>query len=84
MRKEIIKNYIDNLTKDDIVNYLSKECVVASDKEIDMLYNAIKNDYELILESDFMSYISRYKLEFNEELYKTIIDKYNKYKKFID
>ena len=31
-----------------------------------------------------MSYISNYKLSFNEELYKTIIEKYNKYRKFID
>ena len=84
MKKEYIKNYIENITKDDIIKYLSKECVPASDSEIDTLYKAIKNDYNIILESDFMSYISNYKLSFNEELYKTIIEKYNKYRKFID
>lgn len=84
MKKEILKNYIEKITKEDIINYLSKECVSASNEEIDMLYNAIKNDYETILETDFMSYISNYKLNFNEELYKTIVEKYNKYKKFIE
>ena len=83
MKREYLKNYIESLTKDDIIKYLSKECVPASEKEIDMLYNAVKNDYDLILDGDFMSYISNYKLSFNEDLYKTIIEKYNKYKKFI-
>ena len=43
MKKELLKSYINRLTKQDIVNYLSKECIPASDKEIDLIYNAIKN-----------------------------------------
>ena len=84
MKKELLKNYISNLTKQDIINYLSKECIPASNEEIDMIYNAIKNDYEEILETNFMSYISNYKLNFNPDLYRTIIEKYNQYKKFIE
>ena len=55
MKKELLKNYISRLTKQDIINYLSKECIPASNEEIDMIYNAIKNDYEEILETNFMS-----------------------------
>lgn len=84
MKKELLKNYINRLTKQDIINYLSKECIPASNEEIDMIYNAIKNDYEEILNTNFMSYISNYKLNFNQELYKKIIEKYNEYKKFIE
>jgi len=84
VRKDLIKNYVEKLKKEDIIEYLSKECIPASKEEIDILYQAIKNDYEEILNTDFMSYISNYKLLFNENLYKTIIEKYNKYKKFID
>lgn len=84
MKKELLKNYINRLTKQDIINYLSKECVPASNEEIDMIYNAIKNDYEEILNTNFMSYISNYKLNFNQALYKKIIEKYNEYKKFIE
>ena len=84
MKKELLKNYISKLTKQDIINYLSKECIPASNEEIDMIYNAIKNDYEEILETNFMSYISNYKLNFNPALYRTIIEKYNQYKKFIE
>ena len=84
MKKELLKNYISKLTKQDIINYLSKECIPASKEEIDMIYNAINNDYEEILENNFMSYISNYKLNFNPDLYRTIIEKYNQYKKFIE
>ena len=82
MKKELIKNYVNKLTKQDIINYLSHECTPASNEEIDMIYNAIKNDYEEILNTNFMSYISNYKLSFNPELYKKIIEKYNEYNKF--
>ena len=84
MKKQILEMYINKLTKQDIVNYLSKECVPASNEEIDLIYNAIKNDYNEILESDFNSYISNYKLTFNKALYEKIIEKYNEYKKFIE
>ena len=36
MKKELLKSYINRLTKQDIVNYLSKECIPASDKEIEL------------------------------------------------
>ncbi len=84
MKKELLKAYINKLTKEDIINYLSKECIPASKEEIDMIYSAIKNDYNEILDTDFNSYISNYKLVFNKTLYMKIIEKYNEYKKFIE
>ena len=66
MKKQILEMYINKLTKQDIVNYLSKECIPASNEEVDLIYKAIKNDYNEILESDFNSYISNYKLTFNK------------------
>lgn len=84
MKKELLKNYINNLTKQDIINYLSKECIPASNEEIDLIYSAIKNDYDEILKSNFISYISKYELNLNKHLYQKIIEKYNEYKKFIE
>ena len=84
MKKDLIKSYAKNITRDDIVAYLQKECISASNEEIDLIYNAIKNDADEILNTNFMSYISNYKLNLNEELYKRIIEKYNEYKKFIE
>ncbi len=84
MKKELLKSYISKLTKQDIINYLSKECIPASNEEIDLIYNVIKNDYDKILDSNFISYISKYELNFNKHLYQGIIEKYNEYKKFIE
>lgn len=84
MKKELIKNYISKITKDDIISYIAKENVYANEEEVDLIYNAIKNDYEYLLNNDFMKYISNYKLNINEDLYNKIIEKYNEYKKFIE
>lgn len=84
MKKEILINYIEKLKKEDIILYLNKENIVYSNEEIDLIYNAIKNDHEIILNDNFMNYISNYKFNINSELYYFIIDKYNQYKKFIE
>ncbi len=84
MKKELIKNYINILTKDNIINYLTKENIPFTNEEINIIYNSIKNDYESILNNDFISYISNYKSSLNQSLYNAIIEKYNEYKKFIE
>lgn len=84
MKKNIIINYIEKLKKEDIITYLNKENVIYSIDEVDLIYNAIKNDYDTILNDNFMNYISNYKFNINSELYYFIIDKYNQYKKFIE
>ncbi len=84
MKKELIKNYINKLTKNDIINYLTKENIPFKNEELDIIYNCIKNDYESILNNDFISYISNYKSSLNQTLYNNIIEKYNEYKKFIE
>ena len=84
MKLEIIKNYISKLKKEDVIDYLNKENVYASDDEINLIYEAIMSNYQNIENIDFMSYISNYKLSLNENLYNKIIEKYNEYKKFIE
>ena len=84
MKKELIKNYINKLTKQDIINYLSKECITYNNDEIDIIYNSIKYDTDEILSSNPITYIEKHNISFNNELYKKIIEKYNEYKKFIE
>ena len=83
MKEEIIKGYIKNLKKEDIKNYLQKECVVASDKEIDMLYDIIMNNYQNMKQLD-LNFIAKYESYFNKDLYLKIIEKYNKYKSLLE
>jgi len=84
MKKDLLMIYINKLTKEDIKNYISKECIEASIEEIDLIYKTIKTDYNTILNTDFMSYISKYENKLNRELYLKIIEKYNKYKAFLE
>ena len=49
MKKELIINYINKLTRDDVINYLNKENIEYNSQELDLIFNTIKNDYETIL-----------------------------------
>ena len=84
MKKDLIKNYIKNLTIDDIIHYLQKEKIPAAREEIETLYTTIKTKYNEIIESDFLKFIKDYQSKFNQKLYNKIIEKYNEYKKFIE
>lgn len=84
MKKNLIISYINKITKQDIINYLNKENIEYTNDELDFIYNAIKNDYEVILSNDFDKYITNYKFNLNEKLYNKILEKYNEYKKFIE
>lgn len=84
MNKDMIKNYASNIERKDIVDFANKEGVNINEAELNTIYNMIKNDQEQILTGDFYQYIKRYKNSFNEGLYSKIIEKYEKYKNFIN
>lgn len=84
MKKELIKNYVNKLTKQNIIDYLSHECITASNEEIDIIYNSIKNDTDELLNSEPISYMQRHNIILNKQLMLKIVEKYNEYKKFIE
>ena len=83
MNKQILINYIQKITKEDIQKYISKENIQHTKEEIDLIYESIKNDYNEIL-NNFQNYIQKVKDKLNKNLYNKIIEKYNQYKKFIE
>lgn len=83
MNKNLIINYINKITKQDIEKYISKENIQYTKEEIDLIYESIKNDYYEIL-NNFQNYIQKVKDKLNPNLYNKIIEKYNKYKEFIE
>ena len=83
MNKNILINYIQKITKEDIQKYISKENIQHTKEEIDLIYQSIKNDYHEIL-NNFKNYIEKQKNKLNPNLYNKIIEKYNQYKKFIE
>ena len=84
MKIDLIKNYISKLKKEDIINYLNKESIPYNNDEVNLIYEGIMSNYQNIDSINFMSYISNYKYNLNENLYNKILEKYNEYKKFIE
>ncbi len=52
MKKFIIKKYIDKLSIQNINNFALNNNIVLSEKELEYMYNLIKNNWEQILSND--------------------------------
>ena len=78
MKELIIKSYIKNLTKKDIVNYGIKNNIYLTDYELDYIYNNIKNNYEYILSNPTM-YLNEIKNNVSITTYNKIYELYTTY-----
>ena len=78
----IIKMYIDKLTKDDIKSYISKNNYNVSDNDINTIYFYIKNyTDEFFNNPDII--LNKIKRDISNSTYIIIINLYNKYKSYI-
>ncbi len=82
MQKNLIKNYVKNMSKEDIYNYIDKNGYDATNKEVDIIYNHIKTYYNELLETP-LPYIKMLKNKISDDNYYLILELYNKYKNFI-
>lgn len=83
MRNIIINSYINKITKEDIKAFATKENILINDKEINLIYNAIKKDKNIILSKEFYTYIKQYENKLSKEVYNKIIELAKKYESFI-
>ena len=82
MKKELIIKYFNNLSKEEIYDYLNKYNIKLNDEEYDFLINIIKEKYNDLLDEN----IYLFKLirdTINEDAYNKLIDLFNKYKGLI-
>lgn len=84
MNKNLIKKYIAKLEKKDIVEYALKENISITENEMNLILELLKNDTDIILSNQFPEYIKEYKPFLSNELYHILLEKYDKYKGFID
>ncbi len=82
MYKSLLKGYIENLKKEDIIKYIGKNNYQVSDKEIDTIYFYIKNYWEDILDNkkEIWEKISQ---DVSPNTFLQIQNLYQKYKKYI-
>lgn len=52
MYKNLIKKYVDSMSKDDIKKYASMNDYIVSDKDIDIIYKTIKENFEDLYNGD--------------------------------
>lgn len=76
----IIKKYIDKLTKDDINNFGEKNNIYLNDIEINTVYKVIKNEFNELLNNSEYIFI-KYQNSFTVENYNKIFNLFNEYKK---
>ena len=50
---KIIENYINNLTKSDIISFSNKNNINLNNQELDYIYNIVKKDYKILLSDNY-------------------------------
>ncbi len=83
MYENIIKNYVDKLTKEDIINYSKKEDIFLNDNEINVIYDEIKNKWKQLYNGN-TRVITDLENKINNKAYNKLINLYNTYKKFLN
>lgn len=83
MNKLFIYEYINRLTKDDIIRFGLNQGIELLEYEVDTIYSYIKNDY-LRFFDDPETVLLEVKYKVRDITYNKIMKLYNKYKIFIN
>lgn len=81
MYELIIQNYIQKLTKNDIIYLALKNNIELNDLELDVIYQVLKNDYKILLSDDYEKIFLREKEKLSQENYDKILSLYLIYRK---
>lgn len=79
----LIEAYVNKLTKQDILNFASKNNLNVTNEELDFVYKFIKYNYKTVLNNPNSFNLSNYKNNFSSENYNFINSLISKYIKFI-
>lgn len=80
MNKLIIINYINKLTKNDIITYCQKSSIPITEDELDIIYYYIKNKHKEFLNGYDKQILEEIKYKVKSATYNKILELYNKYK----
>ena len=81
MYENIIRNYVSKLTLDDVKKYASIKNINANEKEMQIVYDFIKNHYDKLLSQDMSFIENNLKNKLRPSLYNTLLNLYNEEKK---
>ncbi len=81
MKDKLLKNYINNLKKEDINAFALNNNITLSNEELDIIYDTIKNDYSNLLYGNHDEVFEKLKNKVSTDNYDKIIDLFFEYKK---
>lgn len=82
MYKDIIKKYIENLKKEDIIKFINNNNYQVNNDDINTIYYYIKNYWEDFYSNNDLIW-EKLKKDVSSSTYLEIIKLYQKYQKFI-
>ena len=81
MKDKLLKNYIKNLKKEDIKLFATNNNIIISNKELDIIYDTIKNEYENLLNGNHDQVFNKLNNKVSSDNYDKIINLFFEYKK---
>lgn len=87
MFEKMIENYINKITKNDILNYASLKQITLSNEEVELLYDTIKKKWRVLLYENPTPIFNDLKTKLNSTTYEKGIELYyqmkQKYQSFL-
>lgn len=80
MYKNLIENYVNKMTKEDLINYAQKQNLNVSQNEINIIYYYIKNYWEIFYEKDPSNLFLALKEKLQKQNYEYLKKLYLQYK----
>ncbi len=77
----IIKEFVSNLTENDINNFALKEGIMLENEELKTIYMYIKNYWQIFYKEDASYLLKELKEKLKPNTYAKIVELLNKYKK---
>ena len=81
--KNLVKNYVLNLTSEDVIKYRLKEGVEVTTSEAEIFVSTVKANVDYILDGHAKEVLESKKSSFSESVYFKLNELINKYSKFI-
>ncbi len=76
MYQKIVENYLSSLTLEDVMNFAHGYQYPLEEKEAKIIYNALKKDYQKLLEGDYQACFETLKKELSPTTYTAVTNLY--------
>ena len=85
---KLIENYINKLTKNDLILFVNNNNIILNNIELDYIYNVVKKNYTKLLSDDYEKVFENAKSYINKDslkkIYNLFIDYRLKYKNYLN